>query len=395
MLRLTNKSYSKIPLVLGILFGILLGVYFPEYMVFLKPIGDIFLNLLITAVVPLVFFAISSCLANFPSSHRVSKLVINLAVVFLGTTLMAGIVAEIALRFIPVTFDFSKLQIAIPKSAPISGNSIVQMFSVNDFGELLSQKAMLPLMVISLLLGLAARRAKAEGGAFRSFLLSGNEVVKSLLEIIMKFAPIGLGIYFGSQLAAMGPQSGGSFTRLLIVATCILLFYYLFVFSAYAYLAGGFKAVVRYWKSNLLPSATAVSTCSSIASLPSNLRVSEKMGIPAAVGNLALPLGAIVHKEGSAIVTIVGIAVITRGIAGWEGILMALFIASLMSLVVGSIPNGGYTGIFFIVAVYHLSSEVVPFMIIISTLLDPIVTLVNVTGDTTSALIVARIVAEE
>jgi Na+/H+-dicarboxylate symporter len=382
------KYYGDIIwLLAGILVGSLSGLVLKEQVLVLKPLGDIFLNLLFTAVVPLVFFAISSAIAgagNTPGLIRITGLV------FLMTTLIAIFCAVVATWLFPVTQHIQSIAANIAPTDD-AGTQLAKLLTVEEFYALLSRKNMLPLVIFSSLTGIAARQSLS----FHQFLQSGNEVMKQLLTLIMKLSPVGLGAYFAYQVAVTGPRLFGDYAQALAVGHAISIGYYLVVFSLYAFLSGGVNAIVRYWKNNLLPSATALGTCSSVATIPANLRAAGNMGVPAAVADMVIPLGATLHKEGSAIAAVikivVALALVGRTINGPDMLLLAVLIALLVSIIEGGIPNGGYVGQLLIVSAYHLPSAVLPVIMIIGTLLDPIATLLNATGDTVAAMLIDKI----
>lgn len=382
------KYYADIIwLLAGILIGSLLGLILKEQVLILKPAGDIFLNLLFTAVVPLVFFAIASAVAS--AAGQSSLIWITLAV-FLTTVVIAAVITLLATWLIPVTQHISSIATTV-EEAEEPGSQIVKLLTVDEFYMLLSRKNMLALIIFSSLIGYASRQSLP----FRDFLHAGNEVMKRLLSLIMKLSPIGLGAYFAYQVAVTGPQLFGDYAQALAVGHIISLFYYFIVFSLYAFIAGGAGAIIRYWKNNLLPSLMALGTCSSVAAMPANLRAADKMGIPATVADIVIPLGAPLHKEGSAIAAVIKIAVAfalaARVIAGVDTVLLALLIAVLVSIIEGGIPNGGYVGQLLIVSAYHLPPEVLPVIMIVGTLLDPIATLLNATGDTVAAMMINKL----
>src|SRR5690606_34787622 len=154
---------------------------------------------------------------------------------------------------------------------------------------------MLAFVIFSFLVGIAAMRSGEAGAAFRQFLASGNEVMKQLLLLIMKAAPIGLGAYFAYQVGTIGPVLFGFYAKPLGLYYSFGLFYFMVFFSLYAYVAAGRQGVARFWKNNLLPTATAISTCSSIATMPVNLAAAPKMGVPVPVANVVIPLGMTLH----------------------------------------------------------------------------------------------------
>lgn len=389
------KNYRGILLLVGgIIAGSILGLIFGKDIEVIKPIGDIFLNLLFTAVVPLVFFAIASALANVSSTQKMGKVMGVMIIVFLSTILISAFLTIVAIWFFPIHQSVSAAGIAEHAEAGNIGEQITGLLTTNDFYLLLSRKSMLALLIFSFLTGFAAQRSGKEGEPFRQFLNSGNEVMKGLLVLIMKVAPIGLGAYFGYQVGVFGPQLFGTYARSMALYYGYGLFYFVVIFSLYAFVAGGVSAVKRYWKNNILPSATALGTCSSIATIPANLEAAPKMGIREHVSNVVVPLGATLHKDGSSISSIVKIAVafsiIGRDFTGVDTILIALGITVLVSIVEGGIPNGGYVGELLMISAYNFPVEVLPAAMIIGTLVDPLATLLNATGDTVAAMLIDR-----
>lgn len=250
------------------------------------------------------------------------------------------------------------------------------------------------MIIFSVLTGFATLRSGASGQAFAQFLHSGNEVFKNIFIIIMKLAPIGLGAYFAYQVGVFGPQLFGTYAHSLGIYYGTGAFYFIFLFSFYAFVAAGIKGIKIYWTNNIIPSATAIGTCSSIANIPANLDAAEKMGIPEYIAKVTIPLGASLHKDGSSISSIIKMAVVFalfgKGFDSIETILLALGMTVLVSIVEGGIPNGGYVGELLFISAYGLPPEALPPAMIIGTLVDPMATLLNSTGDTVSAMLITR-----
>lgn len=389
---------SILLLLLGIAVGSIVGGLFPDTVGWLKPLGDIFLNLLFAAVIPLLFFAIASAVANIDGSQKLGRIISVMAGVFLGTVLIAAICTIVALWLFPVEAPQATQEVAneLLQGNPNDtwGDKLVRFVTVNEFYKLLSRENMLAFVIFSFLVGIAAMRAGEEGHGFRKFLASGNEVMKHLLIMIMKIAPIGLGAYFAYQVGTIGPELFGFYAKPLALYYVLGAFYFLVFFTFYAYIAGGRPGIKRFWKNNILPSATAIGTCSSIATMPVNLSVAAKMGISPAVANVVIPLGATLHKDGSSISSVVKIYV-AFVLMGWDffdpmTLLTAVGITVLVSIVAGGIPNGGYIGEMLMISVYGLPTEAIPAVMIIGTLVDPMATLLNATGDNVAAMVVGR-----
>jgi Na+/H+-dicarboxylate symporter len=391
------KNYSSILLLLGgIVAGSILGLVFGKDIEIIKPLGDIFLNLLFTAIIPLIFFTITSSIANLEKTEKLGRLFVVMIAVFLGTLLISAIVMIIAVYLFPIHQNIIVSKVPLENIATGNvGDQIAQLLTTNDFYELLSRKSMLALIIFSFLIGFATLQSGEKGNSFKSFLDSGNEVMKQLLNMIMKLAPIGLGAYFAYQVSFYGPQLFGVYAKPLGIYYGACIFYFFVFFSLYAFIAGGKRAFVVFWSNNVAPALTAIGTCSSIATIPANLEAAEKMKIPAHVRNVVIPLGAPLHKDGSSMSSILKITVLFtmfgKDFTEPSTILLALGITVIVSIVEGGIPNGGYIGEVLAITVYGLPmAEALPVAMILGTLVDPIATLLNANGDVISSMMVSR-----
>lgn len=397
------KNYgSIILLLLGITIGSLIGRFTPQYVDILKPVGDIFLNLLFVSVIPLLFFAISSSIANIEDSNKLGRTIIIMTIVFISTIIIAAVLTIAGLWAFPVT----AIRDASAALEPLTGNAnetwgdrIVRFLSVDEFGNLLSRKSILAFVIFALLVGVATRKSGEAGKHFTAFLNAGNKVMENLLTLIMKAGPIGLGAYFAYQVKTLGPELFGFYAKPLGFYYAFGMVFFIVIFSVYAFLARGGKGVGSYWKHNISPSLTALSTCSSLATLPANLLASNKMGIPKEISSIVVPLGNTLYKNGSAISSILKIYV-AFSILGWNffepsTLITAVGITLLVSMVAGGIPNGGFIGEMLMISIYGIPNEAVPSILIIGALVDPLATVLNATGDTVAAMLVTRFSGEK
>lgn len=390
------KNYSSIlKLVLGIIVGTGLGLILGKKVEILKPLGDIFLNLLFTAVIPLIFFAISSSIATMDRNKKMGKVMFLTLLVFIGTVFISATltVCTVWLFPLPQTIEITT-QVVEEIKTQSWGEQATSLLTVNEFYELLSRKSMLAFIIFSLLIGFATSRSGEIAEPFKKFLIAGDEVMKQLLILIMKIAPIGLGAYFAYQIGVFGPQLFGTYGHSMAIYYGLSLFYFIVFFSLFAFIAAGHQGVKIYWKNNIIPSFTALSTCSSIATIPANLTAAKAMKVPDHIANLVIPLGAPLHKDGSSISAIIKIvavfAIMGKDFMNPETIVIALGLTVILSTVEGGIPNGGYIAEIMIMTVYNFPVEMLPVVMIIGTLVDPMATLLNATGDTVSAMLVSR-----
>ncbi len=397
------KNYSSIILLLiGITIGSLIGLFLPNVVEYIKPIGDIFLNLLFVAVIPLLFFAISSAIANIESNGKLGKILGVMTSVFVVTIALAAVLTILGLWAFPVTAikDTSAISETISTNPEDSwGDKIVRFVSVGEFVNLLSRQNILAFVIFSFLIGISVRKSGEVGKPFLNFLLAGNEVMQNLLTIIMKLGPIGLGAYFAYQVQTLGPELFGFYAK-------PLAFYYIFgtvfffvIYSLYAFIGNGQSGIKNYWRFNITPSLTAVSTCSSLATLPVNLLAAKKMGVPNYIASVVIPLGNTLYKNGSSISSILKIYV-AFAILDWNffeptTLITAVGITLLVSMVAGGIPNGGFIGEMLMISIYGIPNEAVPAIMIIGALVDPLATILNATGDTVAAMLVAKFSGEK
>lgn len=395
------KNYSGIILlIIGITTGSFIGIFFPKAVDFLKPLGDIFLNLLFVSVVPLVFFAVSNSIASLEEQSKFGKIIFSMIFTFLLFIIIAALFTITTVYFIPTeALPSTSKEILETGNNATWGDRIVSFFTVGEFTELFSRKNMLALLIFAFLTGTAARKTGDAGKHFTLFLASGYEVMKELLLLVMKAAPIGLGAYFAYQVATVGPQLFGFYAKPLGLYYAAGVVYFLVFFSIYAFAAKGKDGVKIFWKNNIYPSLTAISTCSSFATMPANLQAAARIGVPDAIANIVIPIGSTLHKNGSSMSSIIKIYVafliIGRDFFDPMNLLLALGITIFVSIVAGGIPNGGYIGEMLMISVYQLPVEAIPAVMIIGTLVDPLATVLNSTGDTVAAMFVTKISGEK
>ncbi|MFA5244558.1 MAG: cation:dicarboxylase symporter family transporter, partial [Pedobacter sp.] len=267
------RNYSSIiQLLIGIISGTVLGLTIGKKVEALKPLGDIFLNLLFTAVIPLIFFAISSSVANMDKGRKMGKVMFITLLVFVGTVFISALLTVFAVWLFPLpTTIETTVKIVEDIQTQSFGEQATSLLTVSEFYELFSRKSMLAFIIFSLLIGFATSRGGETAIPFKKFLIAGDEVMKQFLILIMKIAPIGLGAYFAYQIGVFGPQLFGTYAHSMAIYYGLALFYFIIFFSIYAFFAGGISGIRIYWKNNIIPSLTSLSTCSSIATVPVNL----------------------------------------------------------------------------------------------------------------------------
>lgn len=399
------KNYKSSLLLLGaILIGGVVGAILGPKATILKPFGDLFLNLLFMSLVPLVFFSVSSAIANMSTMKRLGKIMVNIVIVFLSTALIAAIIGIIGV----IVFNPTKgLDSSMFSSVMGSGDvvqtekltildQIVKTITVSDFQMLFSKSNMLQLIVFSVLFGLATAMAGEKAKGIAKFVEEGGVVIGNIVKIIMYYAPIGLGCYFASVIGELGTQILSGYMSAFLLYLGITVVYYFGFYTLYAYLAGGKLGIKTFWKNAMGPTVTAVATCSSAACIPVNLVSAKQMGVPEDIAETVIPLGANTHKDGSVIGGVLKITFL-MGIFGVDitnpvTLISIVCVSFLVGAVVGAIPGGGVIGEMLILSVFGFSPQMLPILTVLGTIIDAPATLLNSAGNTVCAMMVARLV---
>ncbi|MDN5658471.1 dicarboxylate/amino acid:cation symporter [Brevibacterium sandarakinum] len=396
-LRSILASY-RFPLFIltGVVIGAIIGLIFGERAAVIKPFGTLFINMMFTLVVPLVFFSISSAVAGMSSATRLGKILGSMLGIFAITGIVSSIVMIAALWITNAT-EGVKVEMTQPEDVEevgSIGDQLVSTFVVDDFSKILSAEHMLALIVFAVIVGVATSSIGEAGKPFAAFLSSGAEVFLKFTSIIMYYAPIGLGAYFAALIGELGAQLVGDYVRVFLVYYPVAIVYFLVAFTLYSFLAGGRRGIRRFWSNIIEPTAISLGTSSSVAAIPANLRAGKRIGVPRDIRETIVPIGATIHMEGSSLSAILKIAflfaVFGRDFFTPGNILIGIAVALLAGMVMAGIPSGGFIGELMIITLYGFPAAALPIIQIIGTVIDPPATTVNSVGDQASSMLVAR-----
>lgn len=380
-------------LLASILLGAVAGRFFPEQTPYLKPLGDIFLNLIFTTIVPLVFFSVSSAIARIGAAGKLGKTMGSMMLVFLLMSILAAAYALVIVVLFPPA---QGVHLSLPLKEKPAANGIVTQLAaiatVPDFSQLLTHKNMFALLVFAFLVGLAVSASQEKGKPFAQFLHAGEAVFLRVFDFIMYYAPLGFFAYFAVLVNELGATLIESYLRMTVVYYVAVILYFIVAYTLFAYIADHAAGIKRFWRTIFLPMTTAIATCSSAASIPANLVACKKMGVAAEISETVIPLGTLIHKEGSIIGGVFKIAflfgIFHLPFTGFSVLLTALGVSILVGTVMGAIPSGGMLGELLILSVYGFPPSVLIAIAAISIIIDPIATMLNVTGNTSSSLLI-------
>lgn len=393
------KNYKNtILLILALVIGAISGVIFKEDVNVVKPLGDLFLNALFVTIVPLLFLTITTTIAKMESKGRLRKIFGRIIIISLITSLVAimfGVLTTNTFKLVNpkdtkvIKEAFSTSKVKSPKLNFLE--STVNLISVDDFGGLLSKGNVVAIVVFSIIFGFAMRKDTKKTKPLLDVLESANTTILNVINIIMYYAPIGIGCYFASLVGTFGAEIAKGYLRTFVIySLCALVFYFVF-YTLYAFIAGGKKAVKAFWGNAIEPTFTSLSTCSSAASLPVNIKSAKKMGIPDDVSETFIALGTSLHQDGSIIGTVFKTMFLVSLFGGNIDIIQIIFVALTATLLITAVPIGGGTiSESLIISMLGYPMAALPLLTMVATVIDPAATLLNVVGDEAAAMLVAR-----
>ena len=392
------KNYWFILCMLGgIVAGCLVGAFAPAFGLKIEFLGTVFINMMFCVVVPMVFCSISSAIANMKSAKRAGKIMGTTVITFLTTAAIAGVLMYIVCRIFPlVNGQYTVTEGEIGETLGVQ-DMIVNFFTKPDFTELLSRRAILPLIVAAILFGFGIQMAGGPETKTAKLLEDITNCIMKTVKLITYYAPIGFFGFFAYLVATYGPTLIGDYSRTLIIYY-IMSFAYMFIFFPLYARFGGGKGGAKVMFSKLFrPAAVSFGTCSSVATIPTNMEVAEETGISKDVTDIVLPLGATMHMDGSAMSAIIKVAFLF-GIFGMDfstgKAILAIIVAVFSSVAMSGIPGGGGTGELVICTIFFPDQLAVayPIALAIGNLIDPPATMINAAGDYVVSFIVARYV---
>ncbi len=401
MKKLSLTAQIGIALLLAVVAGILLRNQAGFVDTYIKPFGIIFLNLLKFIVAPLVLFSIMAGILSMNDISKVGKLGFRALLYFMTTTLFAvtlGLVVPSLLKgFLPViNIDLDAAAEPVETSNVTVMDQLVNMFPENII-EPLSSMAMMQVIVIALLFGIAMVHVGEKGEMARKVTLSFNDVVGKILDYIMALAPIGVFCMLTPVVVDNGPAVLGSYAALLALAYLCFVVHAGVVYSSAVALLGRMSPL-KFFKGLQPAMLFAFSSDSSVATLPYTMQCTEKMGVSKDIGSFVLSLGATINMDGVAIY--LGVASVFMATCCGIDLTMSQYLAIAFASTVASIgtpgiPGGSLALMAMVFASAGIPVECVAVAAGIDRIIDMGRTVMSVTGDASCAVVMQRMVGKK
>ena len=393
------KNYRFMALMIACMIaGAIVGWVAPGFGNAIKPLGTVFINMMFCIVVPLVFSSIASSVANTQSRKRAGKIMGTTVATFVVTGAIAALIMFVLVKiFPPVLTPWAEIPSESMGDYASLSDMIVNFFTVSDFSGLLSRRAMLPLIVFSVLFGFAVNLNGGSETPVGKWLADLTSVMLKFVQIVTYYAPVAFFAIFADLVATYGAETITGYGRALLLYYPLCFIYIFTAFPLFAWFGGGKDGVKTMFQHITRPAVVSLGTCSSVATIPTNLEEAAQTGISKDVAEMVIPLGATMHMDGSCFSCVLKIAFVL-GVFGNElsfGMLIPVVLVAVLSSVgMSGVPGGGYIGEYIICSIFFPESieMAFPILVAIGNLVDPPATMINAAGDYVVSYIVSRFV---
>ncbi len=356
--------------------------------------GQLFVRSLTLLVVPLVLVSLVCGAASLGSTGHVGTLGLKSLTLFLLTTAIAISVAlTVALVVGPGKgMDMPAATEYQPREAPDIKETLIDIVPSNPIAAMAEGK-MLQVIFFALLLGIAISRAGEHGVHLRRFFEASNEVLMVFINMMITLAPYGVFCLMAKMFASIGWEEILKLLAYFLTVVCVLAFHLGGVYTTLLLVLARVNPLT-FLRKMREPMLVAFSTSSSGATLPVNLRtVEHRLGVNNSVASFVVPLGATINMDGTAIMQGVATVFIAQvyGIdLSFADCVTVVVTATLASIGTAAVPGAGLVMLTMVLAQVGLPVEGIALIIGVDRLLDMMRTAVNVAGDATISVVVAK-----
>ena len=380
---------------LGIGFGVLFGIYFPELALQQKVIGSAFIAFLKMLVVPLVFASIYTAILGLGSLHHLKTIGGRTIGLYVLTTALAVVLAIVVMNIFTIGAPVSSEGLEFEKAASIAPFSfqamILSFIPTNVFGSL-ANGAMMQIIVFAILFGVASLYLKeSEQASMNQFFTAVSNVMLKMAEWVILMTPIGVFSLISYVIAEQGIDVILGLWSYILLVVGVILFHGIITLPAVLAFFGRVNPY-QYLSDVREAPIMAFSTASSAATLPVSMRVVEEMGeVDTKTASFVLPLGATVSMDGTAAYLTIAVLYIAN-LAGvdlsfGDQVLLGVTVVAL-SVGVAALPSASLVMMVVILNQLGLPVEYIAVIVAVDRILDMCRTSLNVTSD----LVVTKIV---
>ncbi len=386
-----NKIYN-ISIVISIILAIIFGIFFPSVVSALSFIGTIYINLLKFMIIPIIFTSIMLTIYESKKikSNLVLKTIAIFIIMFLISFLIASLIVFILKPGIGYKFDLIKWNSEV---VPFDIKSIIVNLFPSNIVTMLQNNSIFSTIILAVLFGYASSSVK-ESSTFISFIKELKTILYKILEYVMYITPLAIFSLLGNAISEYGSVLLGLGFKYILTAYLASIIVMVIVMIVPACIVGKVN-VFTYIKNCIKVWIMTITTCSSVATLPTTISTCENdFKIPSKITNITVPLGCTIHMCGGA-VSFALLALFTSQLFSYDisifTFILMIISALLINMAAPGIPNGGIVIGATYLSLFGLPISFIGFYSSIYKLLDMSYTTLNVTGDISANIIINKL----
>ena len=392
---LFSKKYLAYRVAVGFVLGIVAGLLFKDFSIWVKPAGTLFMNLIKMLIVPVIFFSLTSGIAAIGDVQKLKRIGSKVVVIYVFMTIVACVIGiGVVNIFHPgANFDTSNMQAYDPKNLKaISFSAFLFNMVPTNIINAMAKQDILQMIFFTVMFAVAIVYVGDKAKKVVEVCEQCAQIIYKMLDIVMLYSPIGVFALMANTTAVYGPQLFGALAKFVVTdyVGCLLIWGLLsgitYLYTKVDYLKMC-KSMVPIW-------INTIATNSSAGTIPITLDcVTNKLHVPMSIASFSVPLGATINLTGAALYKTI-LAFFVAEIYGldmtWTQTLMIITISTIMSIAAPGIPGGGIvTGAIFL-NLMGLPMGMMGPIAGMYRLIDMSHTTVNVSGDVLGTLLVAK-----
>ncbi len=394
------KRWNRLSLftriMIGFVLGILVGLVFGPQAAILNPLGTILTRLLTMVVAPMVLCLLVVAAADVGDGKKLGRMGVKTVAAFLISTAFAIVVGLFFANLFHVGtgVDLSGTVPAVKKSTQDVSliGTLVNIIPSNPF-QSLAQQNLLQIIFFALILGFCLMKMGSKGEPLLNIFRVGKEVMGDLTNRVLEFTPYGV---FGLMATVVGKNGSAIMIPYLKCIAALYLSGFLYVIIVQAGVMGGLIGHIsplRFLRTMKEAMAFVFATCSSVATIPINLKCTKNLGVDEDTANFIIPFGAVMNMNGTAIYEAVAV-VFTAEIFGIHlsatDQMMVMVSATLAAIGTAGIPGSGLVMLTIVLSAAHLPMEAIGLLAGIDRILNMGRVIPNIVGDAASAVVIAK-----
>lgn len=383
-------------ILIALILSILFGSIFPDKVIYVGWMGDVFLRALKMIIVPLIFSSIVSAVTGIGNAENLGRMGLKTFSYYIMTSLLAILTGLILVNLIQpgVGADLGfQRELEGLSNTDTFGQTLMKIIPVNIVDSL-AKGDMLAIIFFAMLFGFFTTRVdKKYSEPIATFFDAVFEIMMKITMFIIRFTPLGI---FGIVAVIVAEQSLSVFISMgkyMITVLLALGIHSVITLPLISRFIAGVNPL-KHFKNMSVPLMTAFSTSSSSATLPLTLEaVEKKSGVSNKTSGFVLPMGATINMDGTALYECIAVLFIAQAYGMEMSVMQQVIIvitALLSSIGAAGIPMAGLVIITVILSAVGLPLEGVGLILAVDRILDMFRTTVNVWSDSCGAVLIAK-----